>query len=701
MDLPTSFDLLSSAMVRSVFYGLLIQRDGQIIFANDKAARMVGLQRGDDLVGKLVFRYVDRRDMVSLRDKLNQGKNSHVVLGECRLSRSDGASFSVDVEIIPFLCEEPDASLVIFRDVSMRKGIEHSYWESEKKYWELFNALSDGVLVHEVGSGVSVGKVREVNDALCLMLGYSRSELCSLNVISLIDPSSQDMAKDLYRDLMGKGEIVSRLSMSRKDGRPIPVEVSVRVVSLWDRPIALGIIRDLSSLSALKGEVDSLERRYRAFFSNLSDPFVLYQAIWDDGGHPWRYRFSEANQPYLDLLGLDRSDVIGRNVLDVVQDGDLLMLSSCEEVLTSGEPLRFVHHSKLRDSFWNVSVFSPDKGYVAVVLCDISASKKLEVQVERFERLQSLGQIAAGVAHDFSNHLVGIMSYGATISRDSSDPSARVMASRIMDIAFRANDLVKRLLVVSQKGDIAFEPVNLHDIITEVADITAFGWDGSISIRLLLGSPSLEIKGNGSQIYNAITNLMINARDSMPDGGTITISTDLAYLDQDSPPILGDPPVGYYVKVSVSDSGRGIAPRDLPRIFDPFFSTKPQGTGMGLPMVFATVQAHGGGIEVHSSIRRGTVFSLYFPIEGTVSVMSDGDISSPSDNGLDKGDMDGSDLLDRLGRELELHRPKGVEDVLSMISDSDLLEVETLEKMRGLARDYLFESALDELKRSR
>lgn len=701
MDFSLSFDLLSSAMVRSVLYGLLVQKDGHIIFANDNVARMIGLERGDDLLEKPIFRYIDRRDVAALRDKLNQGRSRHVVLGECRLSRPDGSSLSVDLEIMPLLSEESGVSLVILRDVSVRKGIEHSYWESEKKYWELFNALSEGVLVHEVGFGNSVGRIREVNDALCLMLGYSRSELSSMNVLSLVDPSSQDMAKDLYQDLMGKGEIGARLSMSRKDGKPIPVDISVRVVSLWDRPIALGIVRDLSSLSALRGEVDSLERRYRAFFSNLSDAFVLYQAIWDDGGRPWRYRFFEANQPYLDLLGMERSDIIGRNVLDVVPDGDLLMLSSCEEVLTSGEPVRFVHHSKVHDSFWNVSVFSPDRGYVAVVLCDVTASKRLEAQLERFERLQSLGEIAAGVAHDFSNHLVGIMSYATTISKDSSDPSARVMASRVMDIAFRANDLIKRLLIISQKGEVVFEPVDLHEIITDVADITAFGWDGSISIGLLLGSPSGEIKGNGSQIYNAITNLVINARDSMPDGGTITISTDLVYLDKDAPSILGDPPVGHYVKVSVSDRGRGISPRDMPRIFDPFFSTKPQGTGMGLPMVFATAQVHGGGVEVHSSIRQGTVFSLYFPIEGTVSLLSNEDVSPLSDGRPDQCFVQGVDALDTLKRELELHRPKGVKDALLTVWDSGLVEMDVLKRVRDLAREYLFESALDELKRSR
>lgn len=699
MDFSLSFDLLSSAMVRSVLYGLLIQRDGHVIFANDNAARMIGLERGDELLDRPILRYVDRRDIASFRDKLHQGRSSHVVLGECHFARADGSSLSVDVEIMPLLDDESGVSLIVLRDVSVRKGIEHSYWESEKKYWELFNALSEGVLVHEVGFGDSVGMIREVNDALCLILGYSRPELSSMNVLSLVDPASRDMAKDLYQDLMGKGEIGARISLSRKDGRPIPVDISVRVVSLWDRPIALGIVRDLSPLSALKGEVDSLERRYRAFFTNLSDAFVLYQAIWDDEGRPWRYRFFEVNQPYLDLLGLDRSDVIGRNVLDVVPDWDLLMLSSCEEVLKSGDPLKFVHHSKVRDSFWNVSVFSPDQGYVAVILCDVTSSKKLEAQVERFERLQSLGQTAAGVAHDFSNHLVGMMSYGATISRDSSDPSARVMASRIMDIASRANNLIKRLLIISQEGEIIFEPVNLHDIIAEVADIMAFGWDGSVLIKLLMGSPSGEIKGNGSQIYNAITNLMINARDSIPDGGTITISTDLVYLDQVDTSVLGDPPAGHYVKVSVSDNGKGISPRDMPRIFDPFFSTKPHGTGMGLPMVFATVQAHGGGVEVHSSLRQGTVFSLYFPIDETVSVLSDGDVSS--DYAPDQCPAGGSDAVDDLMRELEFHRPKGVEEALSNAVVSDLVDSQVLQRVRDLARDYLFESALEELKRSR
>ncbi|SMG41125.1 PAS domain-containing sensor histidine kinase [Dethiosulfovibrio salsuginis] len=696
-----SFDTLSSAMARSVLYGLLIQRDGQILFANDKAARIVGLEGGEDLRGRPFARFVDKKDLPCFKEKLVQGMASHVIFSECRLIGVDGYRRSVDVEILPLSDDRVGQSLLVLMDLSVRKGIEHSHWESEKKHWELFNALSEGVVVHEIENGQEPGQISEVNDFFCMMIGRPRDELLASNMIDLVGQGDRSKARELYGDLLEKGKIDARLSLTRVDGKPLPVEISVRVVSLWDRPVALGVFRDLSSIFRLKGEMESLERRYRSFFSNLSDAFALYEVVRDEKGHPWMYRFSQVNRPYLDLLGLEEDEVLGKNVLDVAPDGDILMLPASYKVALSGKPMRFEHHSIIKNAFWTVSVFSPDRGYVAVVLCDVTSTRKLEAQGEVFERLETLGKTTAGVAHDFSNHLVGIMSYATSISRSSSDPSARVMASRVMDIASKANDLIKRLLAISQKGEISFHKVDLHEVIREAVELLAFGWDERFAIRLSLDSPSGEIVGNGSQIYNALSNLLINGTDFMPEGGIISVSTDLVQLEDPIPPsIQGDLAPGYYVKVSVADRGRGIAPRDLPRIFDPFFTTKPQGTGMGLPMVFATAQAHNGGIEVHSVPRKGTVFSLYFPIEGSVTLLSEQALEGNLSGDLAAFSED-PDPLGGLLRELELHRPKGAEEALVDLVRSGCLDEELASRIREHLGGYRFDLALKELQGSR
>nr|WP_321500716.1 PAS domain S-box protein [uncultured Dethiosulfovibrio sp.] len=696
-----SFDTLSSAMARSVLYGLLIQRDGQVLFANDKAARMVGLEGGEDLRGRPLARFVDKKDLPLFKEKLAQGLASHVIFSECRLIDVNDHRRSVDVEILPLSNDRSGESLLVLMDLSVRKGIEHSHWESEKKHWELFNALSEGVVVHEIKGEQEPGQISEVNDFFCMMIGRPRDELLSSNMIDLVSRGDRSKARDLYLNLLEKGKIDARLSLTRMDGKPLPVEISVRVVSLWDRPVALGVFRDLSSIALLEEEMEGLERRYRAFFSNLSDAFALYEVVKDEKGRPWIYRFSQVNKPYLDLLGLEEDDVLGKNVLDVVSDGDILMLSACYKVALSGEPMRFEHHSIMKNAFWTVSVFSPDDGYVAVVLCDMTSTRKLEAQGEVFERLETLGKTTAGVAHDFSTHLVGMMSYASAISRNSSDPSARVMASRVMDIASKANDLIKRLLAIAQKGEASFDKLDLHEVIRQAVDLLAFGWDERVSVRLSLDSPSGEIVGNGSQIYNALSNLLINGADFMPEGGVISVSTDLVQLEEPIPSsIQGDLKPGYYVKVSVADRGRGIAPRDLPRIFDPFFTTKPQGTGMGLPMVFATAQAHGGGVEVHSVPRKGTVFSLYFPIEGSVTLLSEqaleGNVSG--DPGVFSEDLD---PLDGLLRELELHRPKGAEEALVDLLGSGYLDEKLVSRIRRHLGGYRFDLALKELQGSR
>ncbi|MGH2567661.1 MAG: PAS domain S-box protein, partial [Bacteroidota bacterium] len=249
------------------------------------------------------------------------------------------------------------------------------------------------------------------------------------------------------------------------------------------------------------------------------------------------------------------------------------------------------------------------------IIRDITERKNLEEQLRQAQKLQSIGTLAGGIAHDFNNILGIILGYITRLSRDKSNlERVNQSINAIAKAAERGTGLVRQLLTFARQTDVQLESVNINAIVEEVAKIMSETFPKSILLSLELAQQMPSIVADSNQLHQALLNLCLNAKDAMPNGGRLVISTEVvhgAHIRQRIPKAVEDS----YIVLRVSDAGTGIDEGTLNRIFEPFFTTKRRGagTGLGLAVVYGIVDSHRGFIDVASEVGRGTTFSLFFP----------------------------------------------------------------------------------------
>ena len=255
-----------------------------------------------------------------------------------------------------------------------------------------------------------------------------------------------------------------------------------------------------------------------------------------------------------------------------------------------------------------------------IIFRDQTEAKKRMAETSQEDKMRALGQLAGGIAHDFNNQLCAIMGFTDLLSshiKKGTDEYAHLNA--IIEASSTAASLTEKLLSFSRKTNIEMGPVDMKELLDEIVHIGERTFPASIQIRKEVGTDRAVIPGNRSQLNSMLLNLLLNARDAMPDGGLITITLTSSWHDGD---MMNGLPMerGIYLKLTVSDEGTGIAPEHLSHIFEPFYTTKERhkGSGMGLAMVYSTLQYHKGGIRVENGEGGGATFQLFFPTNLTV-----------------------------------------------------------------------------------
>lgn len=339
---------------------------------------------------------------------------------------------------------------------------------------------------------------------------------------------------------------------------------------------------------------------------------------------------------------------------------------------------------------------------VVAVVRDISERRRLEHRVREAETLRAVGQLAGGVAHDFNNQLVGILGHAEFLQEAlGKNPELRDCADAILVSGRRAAELTRQLLAFARRGRRCNLPVDMHQLIAEVIALGRHSIDKRITIVQQLHAPSAVTMGDASALQNALLNLLLNARDAMPKGGTVCFSTRVVDANDAAPNAAGS---GHTIELKVSDTGIGIFPENLGRVFEPFFTTKESGTGMGLAAVQGTIVNHQGTIDVTSEPGRGTTFRLMLPLSdasvaiepgppiserlmsvGKVLVVDDDvTVAAVVGKALRKGGYE-VELCYSGQRALELYSPKTHDLVLVNVMMPDLDGVEVLQRIRAKA----------------
>ena len=363
----------------------------------------------------------------------------------------------------------------------------------------------------------------------------------------------------------------------------------------------------------------SSERNYREIFNTSSDAIFIHHAATG--------AILDVNDRMLEIFGFDREELEATDF-----DGTLTKIppytlehaqAHMKKAVKEGpQVFEWMARHKSGAHLWvEVSLRRTEiggKDRILALVRDIDDRKRMEEQLRQSEKLQAVGTLAGGVAHDFNNQLTGIIGWTELVQdRVGNDPDLDKATTNILTAAQRASDLTAQLLAFARKGKFESKPVDVHDLISEVTQLLTHTIDKRIAIETRLEAEEPYTIGDPSQLQNALLNLGVNARDAMPGGGRLTFSTRNIDLTGDKDCCRHwELESGAYVEISVTDTGEGMDEETLKSIFEPFFTTKQttKGTGLGLAAVYGTVNSHHGGIEVTSTPGTGSTFRVYLPL---------------------------------------------------------------------------------------
>ncbi len=380
----------------------------------------------------------------------------------------------------------------------------------------------------------------------------------------------------------------------------------------------LSIARDLTEHHEIKTALEKSEERYGILFETMQDGFALHEMIRDPEGRIVDYRFIEINPAYEQMTGRSAENIVGKTASEVEGELETILLSRFIEVTESERSSRFQLFSSELDKHLEYVAFVPSSEHVAVLIEDVTERVQLQERLRHSEKMEAIGQLAGGVAHDFNNQLACIMGFADLLRTKLKDtPEMARYAEMIVNASGRSAQLTKQLLAFARKGQYRATQLDVHELITESVQLLEHSLNKKTCIERHLDCQSPVILGDPSQLQNALLNIAINADAAMPDGGTLTFATRRVTLDAEFCRNQADEiEPGDYLEISLTDTGTGMEEHVLNRIFEPFFTTKPpgEGTGMGLAAVYGTVRNHNGTIHVESEFGNGTTFRLYFPV---------------------------------------------------------------------------------------
>ena len=472
--------------------------------------------------------------------------------------------------------------------------------DASYRWKNLFDFAADAIVL-----GSSEGIILEANDEACRLTGYSTAELVGRPIEDFFSPEEQARVPLNYRDLM-KGLVIRNSRMlNRRDGTVFPVEMSTK---LMPDGVFQTYVRDITESLRAERELKLSEEKFAKAFRTSPDSVAINRL--SDG------MYLEINDGFEAMTGYTPAEVIGRRSVP----GDLGIWVKKEDrehvvaLLNRGEPVRGLEAQfRRKDGGIIIGSFSARQIEIQGVPCllsitrDITEKKHTEEALRNAQKLESLGVLAGGIAHDFNNLLTGVFGYVSTAREliDDGHP-ARQGLDRALDVFDRAKALSHQLLTFAKGGAPVKTLLVLPALLQSSAQFALSGSNVKAELRMETGLWACE--ADVYQIGQVLDNLILNARQAMPEGGTVTIAA--SNVADPAPVPLGPGP---WVKIEVGDRGVGIPQAHLSQVFDPFFTTKAQGTGLGLATAFSIVKRHGGLLKVDSEVGKGSKFTFHLP----------------------------------------------------------------------------------------
>jgi PAS domain S-box-containing protein len=589
-------------LVESSPEAILLHRDGSLIFANGAACSMLGAQHPEELVGIPVLSIVpaEFRDLVQERIlRAESGAEEVNLRVEQQVLRLDGTRVDVEAFGTHLTYQGRPAVQVILSDITARKQAELQQKESDTRYRLLFENSMDAIFLTRPD-----GKILDANPAACALFGMTRLELCRVHRSQIIVESDPRFAA-AYARRSRDGNVTCELSCRRSDGTQFSAEVSSVIMEPYGSFV---ILRDITERRMMEDALWENREQLKLFIRYAPAALGMFDS---------RMCYLSASQRWLDDYGLGGADLAGRSHYEVFPEiGDAWREAHAKglagEVLR-GEADRFERaDGRVQWIRWEIRPWYNSGGEVGGIIIfseDVSEREALQAELIKVKKLESLGILAGGIAHDFNNILTGILGNlsFARLFLDQEHRSALPL-EQAEKAALRAGELTKQLLTFSKGGTPVKKVVAVRPLIEESLALVLSGANVKGVLEIPDSLHAVEVdEGQMGQVFH---NLILNALQAMPSGGTLTISAENAAQTAGEREGV---PAEHYVVLSFADQGCGIPEEVLPKIFDPYFTTKARGVGLGLASVYSIVSKHGGRVEVKSRQGSGTVFTLLIP----------------------------------------------------------------------------------------
>ncbi len=496
-----------------------------------------------------------------------------------------------------------DCCIVFAQDVSARAN-------AEQRFGQAIDTNPDGALVVDLSND----QIIRVNAAFAELAGLEPATIVGHTAAELRfwqDPSEHER----FRQRLKQGPVRRAPALMRHvSGTAFPVDLSASTSIDGDGQWLMVTVHDRRHETAAEQSLRSSQERFEKLFRTAPLAMALYRQ--HDS------QLIDVNPEYEALFGVTSGDLQQRNV----HPSELWSDPSDYEHFVE----RLLRHGEVRDleammtragppfhALISARALSLDGDpHVLLYIANVDELKGIEAQLQHAQKMEAIGQLAGGVAHDFNNLLSGIQGFTELMLLDDAFPdNNRTHARQILSTVQRAAQLTKQLLIFSRRNPPRLAAVELHDVIHNTVAILERTLDRRLEIVRHLAAADAVVLGDQSQIENALLNLCINARDAMHDGGTMSLSTGIVQLSKETIRTRAmDIKPGTYLRLSVHDTGAGIAPDVVGRIFEPFFTTKAigRGTGLGLAAVWGMLRAHHAGVQVDTAPGEGTAFHLFF-----------------------------------------------------------------------------------------
>jgi len=591
-------------LVEKSIAGVYIIQDGIFQYVNTSAATMMGYET-NEIIGKMTpMDTTLPEDWPVVKESINkrlsgESDSSHY---EFRIKRKNGDVKTIEVFSSRTVHKGKPAVIGTMLDITERKQSENRIVESEQALRAILSA-----------SPIGIGRIRDrifewVNESMCHITGYSFEELIGKNTRFLY-PEDEDYritGEILYKE----GQFETR--WMTRDGLLKDIFLQIAQTSSTSFIVTAS---DITEIKKAQNDLSVSESRLRAIIDSAQDAIYIKDQAWC---------YIVANPAMGKLFGMSPDEILGKRDADLFEEDSGNHIEEIDKKVLAGEIVMEQSERDIQGSkhiFDMIKVPLYNKKSTIIGLCgiarDITERKNLEFQLAQSQKIEAIGTLAGGVAHDFNNIIGAIMGYASLLQlkMDHTDEKSNYVA-QILSASEKAANLTQSLLAFSRKQLIRLKPVRINEVIEHIQKILARLLTEDIESRTELSNEDLAVLADEGQIDQVIMNLVTNARDAMPRGGSLTITTSPFTIGDEFIRTRGFGKKGQYACISVADTGKGIDANIRAKIFEPFFTTKEvgKGTGLGLSLVYGIVKQHNGFIEVDSKITQGTTFHVYLPL---------------------------------------------------------------------------------------